>query len=215
MSPLFGVKQTRNRAAPADSGCYIRHMVEQNFALFDTAIGTCGIVWGARGIFGVQLPERNAAATRARVSRRYPVAQEATPTPDVQYAIDGIIALLADKKRDLTDIAIDDGGLPDFNRRVYAIVRKIPPGATITYGEIAERLGDKTLSREVGQAMGENPTPIVMPCHRVLAAGGKTGGFSASGGVVTKLRLLTIEGAQPGGPTLFENLPLAARKRGS
>jgi methylated-DNA-[protein]-cysteine S-methyltransferase len=190
-------------------------MVEQNFALFDTAIGTCGIVWGARGIFGVQLPERNTAATRARVCRRYPVAQEATPTPDVQYAIDGIIALLTGKKRDLTDIAIDDGGLPDFNRRVYAIVRKIPPGATITYGEIAERLGDKTLSREVGQAMGENPTPIIMPCHRVLAAGGKTGGFSASGGVVTKLRLLTIEGAQPGGPTLFENLPLAARKRGS
>lgn len=215
MSPLFGVKQTRNRAAPADSRCYIRHMVEQNFALFDTAIGTCGIVWGARGIFGVQLPERNTAATRARVCRRYPVAQEATPTPDVQYAIDGIIALLTGKKRDLTDIAIDDGGLPDFNRRVYAIVRKIPPGATITYGEIAERLGDKTLSREVGQAMGENPTPIIMPCHRVLAAGGKTGGFSASGGVVTKLRLLTIEGAQPGGPTLFENLPLAARKRGS
>ena len=215
MSPLFGVKQTRNRAAPADSRCYIRHMVEQNFALFDTAIGACGIVWGARGIFGVQLPERNTAATRARVCRRYPVAQEATPTPDVQYAIDGIIALLTGKKRDLTDIAIDDGGLPDFNRRVYAIVRKIPPGATITYGEIAERLGDKTLSREVGQAMGENPTPIIMPCHRVLAAGGKTGGFSASGGVVTKLRLLTIEGAQPGGPTLFENLPLAARKRGS
>jgi len=71
------------------------------------------------------------------------------------------------------------------------------------------------LSREVGQAMGENPTPIIMPCHRVLAAGGKTGGFSASGGVVTKLRLLTIEGAQPGGPTLFENLPLVARKHGA
>jgi methylated-DNA-[protein]-cysteine S-methyltransferase len=116
------------------------------------------------------------------------VAHEAAPTPDVRHAINGIVALLAGEKRDLTDIAIDDGGLPDFNRRVYAIVRKIPPGATITYGEIAERLGDKTLSREVGQAMGENPTPIIMPCHRVLAAGGKTGGFSASGGVVTKLR---------------------------
>ena len=77
----------------------------------------------------------------------------------------------------------------------------------MTYGEIAERLGDKSLARAVGQAMGENPTPIIMPCHRVLAAGGKTGGFSASGGVVTKLRLLTIEGAQPNGPTLFEHLP--------
>jgi len=190
-------------------------MMEQSFALFEKAIGTCGIVWGARGIVGVQLPEANAAATRARVRRRHPVAHEAAPTPDVRHAINGIVALLAGKKRDLTDIAIDDGGLPDFNRRVYAIVRKIPPGATITYGEIAERLGDKTLSREVGQAMGENPTPIIMPCHRVLAAGGKTGGFSASGGVVTKLRLLTIEGAQPGGPTLFENLPLVARKHGA
>ena len=77
----------------------------------------------------------------------------------------------------------------------------------MTYGEIAERLGDKTLAREVGQALGQNPCPIIMPCHRVLAAGGKSGGFSASGGVVTKLRLLTIEGAQPGGPTLFDHLP--------
>jgi methylated-DNA-[protein]-cysteine S-methyltransferase len=89
----------------------------------------------------------------------------------------------------------------------------VPPGATITYGEIAERLGDRLLARDVGRAMGENPTPVIMPCHRVLAAGGKTGGFSASGGVVTKLRLLSIEGAQPNGPTLFEDLPLVARRR--
>jgi methylated-DNA-[protein]-cysteine S-methyltransferase len=151
----------------------------------------------------------------ARVRRRYPAAGEAPPPADVRNAIDGIVALLGGEKRDLTDVEVDDSGLPDFNRRVYTIVRKIPPGVTMTYGEIAERLGDKSLSREVGQAMGENPTPIIMPCHRVLAAGGKTGGFSASGGVVTKLRLLTIEGAQPGGPTLFETLPLMARKRGS
>lgn len=105
---------------------------------------------------------------------------------------------------------IDDREIPDFNRRVYAIARQIPPGRTMTYGEIAQRLGDKALARAVGQAMGENPTPIVMPCHRVLAASGKTGGFSAPGGVATKLRLLTIERAQPGGPTLFDDLPLAA-----
>ena len=190
-------------------------MMEQSFALFETAIGTCGVIWGARGIVGVQLPEADTAATRARVRRRYPAANEAPPPADVRHAIDGIVALLDGEKRDLTDVEIDDSGLPDFNKRVYSIVRKIPPGATMTYGEIAERLGDKALSREVGQAMGENPTPVIMPCHRVIAAGGKTGGFSASGGVVTKLRLLTIEGAQPGGPTLFENLPLMARKRGS
>ena len=103
--------------------------------------------------------------------------------------------------------------ISEFNRRVYAIARAIPNDLTLTYGEIAERLGDKALARAVGQAMGENPTPIIMPCHRVLAANGKTGGFSAPGGVITKLRLLTIEGAEPGGPTLFDRLPLEARPR--
>ena len=150
----------------------------------------------------------------ARVLRRFPSAHEAMPPPAVQDAIDGMAALLRGERRDLTGIVIDDDGFSDFNRRVYAIARAIPPGATMTYGEIAERLGDKTLARAVGQAMGENPTPIIMPCHRVLAAGGKPGGFSASGGVVAKLRLLTIEGAQPNGPTLFEHLPLQARHRG-
>ena len=188
-------------------------MMEQRFALFETAIGPCAIVWTARGICGVQLSERDAAATRARVQRRHPTAVEAVPNAEARRAIDGIVALLAGEKRDLTDIAIDDEGQADFNKRVYAIARKIPAGQTMTYGEIAERLGDKALARAVGQAMGENPTPLVMPCHRVLAAGGKTGGFSASGGVVTKLRLLSIEGAQPGGPTLFADLPLAAQPR--
>jgi methylated-DNA-[protein]-cysteine S-methyltransferase len=187
--------------------------MEQSFALFETDIGVCGIVWSARGVYGVQLPERDASGTRARVHRRHPTAAEAAPTPEVRRAIDGIVALLGGEKRDLSDIAIDDERVPEFNRRVYAIARKIPPGATMTYGEIAEMLGDKMLAREVGQAMGENPTPIIMPCHRVLAAGGKTGGFSASGGVVTKLRLLSIEGAQPGGPTLFDRLPLMAPRR--
>jgi len=191
-------------------------MSELSFAVFETAIGPCAIVWSARGVAGVQLPEAGEAATRARASRRYPSAREAVPPAAVQDAIDGITALLRGERRDLSSIVIDDDAISEFNRRVYAIVRKVPPGATITYGEIAERLGDKTLARAVGQAMGENPTPIIMPCHRVLAAGGKTGGFSAPGGVVTKLQLLTIEGAQPGGPTLFEHLPLqvAARPRG-
>ena len=185
-----------------------------NFALFETAIGACGIVWSARGVCGVQLAGEGRERRRARaLLRRHPAADEAAPPPAVQRAIDGIVALLAGEKRDLTGIAIDDEAQTDFNKRVYAIARTIPPGETMTYGEIAERLGDKTLARAVGQAMGENPTPVIMPCHRVLAAGGKTGGFSASGGVVTKLRLLTIEGAQPGGPTLFDRLPLQTRRR--
>jgi methylated-DNA-[protein]-cysteine S-methyltransferase len=186
-------------------------MMEQSFAIFETAIGACGIVWTARGVRGVQLPEKDKAATRARLRRRHPTATEAAPPADVQHAIDGIVALLCGEKRDLTDVAIDDDGQAEFNKRVYAVARQIPPGQTMTYGEIAERLGDKTLARAVGQAMGENPTPVVMPCHRVLAAGGKSGGFSAPGGVVTKLQLLSIEGAQPNGPTLFDHLPLALR----
>jgi methylated-DNA-[protein]-cysteine S-methyltransferase len=186
-----------------------------SFALFDTAIGACGIVWTTRGVAGVQLPEASEPATRKRVLRRFAGAQEAPPPPEVQRAIDGIAALLRGEARDLTDVTIDNEGVPAFNARVYAIARTIPPGRTLTYGEIAERLGDRTFARDVGQALGQNPCPIIMPCHRILAASGKTGGFSAPGGVVTKLRLLTIEGAQPNGPTLFGHLPLVARSRRS
>jgi methylated-DNA-[protein]-cysteine S-methyltransferase len=187
--------------------------LRQNFALFETAIGACAIAWTARGIVGVQIHERDAAATKSRMMRRFPAAQEAVPPPEVQHAIDGIVALLRGEPRDLTGIAIDDTDTPAFNARVYAVARTIPPGQTMTYGEIAERLGDRLLAREVGTALGQNRCPIIMPCHRVLAASGKTGGFSAPGGVVTKMRLLSIEGAQPGGPTLFGALPLAAPRR--
>ena len=191
-------------------------MTEQAFTLFDTAIGACGVVWNDRGLIGVQLPEIDAAATRRRMAKRFPQASETMPPSSVQMAIKGIVALLNGEKRDLRDVAIDDSDTSEFNARVYKIVRQIPPGETLTYGEVAERLGDKTLARAVGQAMGQNPCPVVMPCHRVMAAsdrnGAKTGGFSAPGGVVTKLKLLTIEGAQPGGPTLFDALPLAVRR---
>ena len=191
-------------------------MSEQSFTLFDTAIGVCAIAWNARGLIGVQLPEADEPATRARMRKRFPEAVERVPDGLARHAIDGIVALLKGEKRDLRDIVIDDSGTPAFNARVYKIVRQIPPGETLTYGEVAERFGDKTLARAVGQAMGQNPCPVVMPCHRVLAAGdrkgAKTGGFSAPGGVVTKLKLLTIEGAQPGGPTLFDALPLQARR---
>lgn len=187
-------------------------MTIPGFALFDTAIGVCALVWNGRGIAGVQLPEADAGATRVRVLKRFPAALETEAPPHARRAIDGIVSLLEGEARDLTDIVIDDADTPDFNRKVYAIARAIPPGATMTYGEIAERLGDRKLAREVGTALGQNPCPIIMPCHRVLAANGKTGGFSASGGVTTKLKLLTIEGAQPGGSTLFDRLPLAQRR---
>lgn len=191
-------------------------MTQQHFTLFDTAIGACAIAWSARGLIGVQLPEASESATRARMRKRFPDAVESAPDAAARQAIDGIVALLNGEKRDLRHVAIDDSGTPEFNARVYRIVRQIPPGETLTYGEVAERLGDKTLARAVGQAMGQNPCPVVMPCHRVMAAsdrsGAKTGGFSAPGGVVTKLKLLTIEGAQPGGPTLFDALPLEIKR---
>ncbi len=188
-------------------------MKDFGFALFETAIGRCGVVWSERGVVGVQFPERSEDATRRRVLRRFPAAREAVPSDAMRRAIDDIVALLSGEPRDLTHVTIDTDGLADFNRRVYAIARTIPPGATLSYGEIAERLGDRNLARDVGQALGQNPIPIIVPCHRVLAAGGKVGGFSAPGGVVTKLRLLTIEGAQPNGPSLFDRLPLSAPRR--
>jgi methylated-DNA-[protein]-cysteine S-methyltransferase len=180
-----------------------------NFALFDTAIGRCGIVWSPRGIVGVQLPERSDSATRNRLLRRFPAAREASPRHDIQRAIDDIGALLGGERRDLNHVAIDFGAAPEFYRRVYEVARRIPAGATLSYGEVAERMGDRALARDVAEALSQNPCPIIVPCHRVLATGGKPGGFSAPGGVATKLRLLTIEGAQPEGPMLFDRLPLA------
>ncbi len=183
------------------------------FALFDTAIGRCGIVWNERGIAGVQLPEANERATENRVLRRFPVARAAAPAENVRRTIDDIVALLGGERKDLNGVALDYAGVPDLNRRVYDVARSIPAGGTLSYGEIAERLGDRNLARDVAQALGQNPFPIIVPCHRVMAAGGKMGGFSAPGGVRTKLRLLTIEGAQPSGPTLFADLPLKAAPR--
>jgi len=180
-------------------------MTDQHFALFDTAIGVCAIAWGPRGIHSVQLPMGNQDKTRARIRQRHGDIPEAQPTPAVQHAIDRIVALLAGQSDDLMDIELDLADVPAFHRGVYDIARRIPPGETMTYGDIAKRLGGVELAREVGQALGRNPCPIVVPCHRVLAAGNKPGGFSANGGVVTKLKMLEIEGAHVNHtPSLFD-----------
>ena len=171
-------------------------MAGEGFALFDTTIGRCGIAWSGAGIVGVQLPEASELATRARVLRRFPEAHEAPLPADVQRAVDGITALLSGETRDLSAIVLDMERVSPFHRRVYEAARTIPAGATLSYGDVAARLGAPGAARAVGQALGRNPFAIVVPCHRVLAAGGKTGGFSANGGITTKLRLLSIEGAQ-------------------
>ena len=169
--------------------------MSEGFALFDTAIGTCGVAWNARGLTGVQLPQSEGGDPRTRMARRHPQAVEADPPPAVAEAIAGMQALLKGEPRDLLEVKLDDGDLGPLSAKVYAISRAIPPGRTLTYGDIAKQLGDVSLSRAVGQALGANPWPIVVPCHRILAAGGRKGGFSAPGGADTKLRMLEIEGA--------------------
>ncbi|HXZ86675.1 MAG TPA: methylated-DNA--[protein]-cysteine S-methyltransferase, partial [Myxococcota bacterium] len=164
-------------------------------AYFETPLGRCGLAWSERGVLGVQLPEGGEAATRARLRRRFPAAVEGEPPAAARRAIDGIAALLRGEPSALEGVPLDLAGLPAFQRRVYEAARAIPPGSTLSYGALARRLGDARLARAVGQALGRNPLAILVPCHRVLAADGRLGGFSAKGGVATKQRLLALESA--------------------
>ncbi|MCW5643606.1 MAG: methylated-DNA--[protein]-cysteine S-methyltransferase [Rhodoferax sp.] len=183
-------------------------MSTTGYTVFDTAIGPCGIAWGPLGLTGVQLPEEDAAATRARMERRFPQVAECAPSERVQHAIGRIVDLLDGRPTaptDLSDLPLDMSGVPPFHQRVYALARQMAPGETTTYGAMARRLGEPGAARAVGQALGNNPFAPVVPCHRILAADGRSGGFSASGGARTKLRLLEIEKAQFGdGPGLFD-----------
>ncbi len=180
-------------------------MTTHGFTLFDTPLGRCGIAWGPRGVIGVQLPEARETATRARFIERFPEASEAAPPPAIARAIDAIIASLKGEASDLAALPLDMTGVPEFRRRAYEVVRAIPPGETLSYGEVAARCFSPGAARAVGQALRHNPFAIIVPCHRVLAAGGKLGGFSAEGGIGTKLRLLSLErGAANGNAALFE-----------
>ena len=183
-------------------------MNAKEFALFDTAIGDCGIAWSPRGIAGISLPDASAPRMRVRMLQRFPGAIESAPPAEIAHAIEAIRSLLRGEPADLSRIDLDMAGVPDFNRSVYEIARTIAPGRTLTYGEIAARVGMPKDARAVGQALGRNPFPIVVPCHRVVAADGRMHGFSGPGGVTTKLKLLEIEGYEPNpGPSLFEVHP--------
>ena len=183
----------------------IHRVATAGFALFDTPIGSCGIAWGRRGITGLQLPQSSGDATRARMLRRFAPGREIEPPEAIQGVIRDIVRLLHGETVDLSQVTLDMSGIPGFNARVYDVARSVSAGRTISYGAIAERLGMPTEARAVGEALGRNPFPLVVPCHRVLASDGRPGGFSASGGVMTKLRLLSIEGVQaPGTLPLFE-----------
>ncbi len=183
-----------------------------DFTLFATSIGRCGVAWADEKIVATHLPEKSDDETCRRLARRAPDAAQGDPTPAVQRAIDAITALLAGERVDLSFIQCDFSTLEPFNIRTYEVTRTIPVGETLTYGDIAMRLGDKRLAQAVGRALGRNPFPIIVPCHRVLGANGRLTGFSANGGIETKLRLLSIEGAAIGdAPTLFESLPLSVK----
>lgn len=176
------------------------------YALFPTAIGHCGMAWQGALLVGVQLPEDSGEAqTRARMQRRFPQLAECTMPPPVAAWAARVAALLQGAHDDLCDVPLALDTMPPFNARVYELARRIPPGKTMTYGEMAAALGEPGAARAVGQALGHNPFAPVVPCHRILAANGRPGGFSAGGGALTKLRMLQIEGACPGGtPSLFD-----------
>ncbi len=181
-------------------------MTALGFRLFKTSIGHCALAWSDAGLVGVQLPEADAARTRLRMQRRFPDTPEtdAAPAP-VLDAIARITALLEGEQDDLCSVLLDMRGVGDFQQRVYALVRGIAPGQTLSYGEVAARLGEPGAARAVGRAMGDNPFAPVVPCHRVLGVRSGTGGFSAAGGLRTKLRMLEIERARIGSqPDLFD-----------
>jgi methylated-DNA-[protein]-cysteine S-methyltransferase len=174
------------------------------FTLFDTTIGRCAIAWSARGIGCVQLPEANELTARARVLQRFPRAREAASPSEVFCAQDAIAGLLRGEPGYLSSVLLDMDLVPPFHRRVYDAARSIPRGSTMTYGALAARAGAAGAARAVGQALARNPFAIIVPCHRVVAAGGRIGGFSANGGIATKLRLLAIEGHGKSAPGLFD-----------
>lgn len=180
----------------------------QGFCLFATAIGACGIAWNSKALAGVQLPEADVDSTRRRMARTFAHASEAqedNAPAHARHAMERIRALLQGNADPLLDIELDMTGVPEFNQRVYQVTRAIPPGRTLTYGEVAWRIDEPGAARAVGQALGNNPFAPVVPCHRVLAARSAAGGFSAAGGIATKLRMLQIEKAQLGPePGLFD-----------
>jgi methylated-DNA-[protein]-cysteine S-methyltransferase len=154
--------------------------------VFSTALGTCSVEWSARGITGVALPG-------PRPLRGVDVHDADDVPAPVREAVAGMVALLDGEHRDLTTVTLDEGDIDAFRRSVYATARRIAPGTVATYGEVARAIGSPDAARAVGAALGSNPWPIVVPCHRVVAADGALTGFSAPGGIMTKRRMLEIE----------------------
>jgi methylated-DNA-[protein]-cysteine S-methyltransferase len=171
------------------------------YHVFETAAGYCAIAWNDAGIVRLQLPAADATATERYLRRRLPGAQAGTPTAVVAETIAAVKRYFTGQKVDFSGIRLDLGKQDEFFARIYAEARRLGWGETTTYGTLAKQLGaEPAAARDVGQAMARNPIPLIIPCHRVLAAGGKVGGFSAPGGAAAKIRMLELEGVRLGPP---------------
>jgi methylated-DNA-[protein]-cysteine S-methyltransferase len=169
---------------------------DTSIVAFDTTLGTCAVRWTDAGLASVRLPSPRTAAL--------PRLTDSLAVPDaIQAAIDGIVAVLGGATLDLRFVALDERPIDPFRRAVYAATRAVLPGSTATYGDIARAIGRPDAARDVGAALASNPFPIVVPCHRVVGAGGKLTGFSAPGGLATKRRMLELEGAPGYGQQLL------------
>ncbi|HSV15141.1 MAG TPA: methylated-DNA--[protein]-cysteine S-methyltransferase [Tepidisphaeraceae bacterium] len=165
------------------------------YCIFDTALGACGIGWTSeRSVTHFQLPEATIERTASRVARLTAATSPSAAPPEVADVIDRVRAHLSGEPQDFDLVPVELNGVSDFERQVYRVTREIAAGRTMTYGEIARAVNHSGAARVVGQALGRNPIPLIIPCHRVLAAGGKSGGFSAPGGRATKAKLLALEG---------------------
>lgn len=175
--------------------------VPQHYAVFETASGHCAIAWNNVGITQFQLPTRSAESAERNLLRRRPDAVPGKPTPDVAPTIAAAQRYFNGEKIDFSQVQLDLDGQDEFFRKIYAATRRVGWGQTTTYGSLAKELGaGPEAARDVGQAMARNPVPLIIPCHRVLAAGGKVGGFSAPGGSTAKIRMLELEGVRVGPP---------------
>jgi methylated-DNA-[protein]-cysteine S-methyltransferase len=171
------------------------------YLVFETAGGFCGIAWSGNGITRFQLPSRTAEATEKNLLRRVPGAEHGTPPPRIGEAVAAVKRYFNGEKIDFSDFALDLEEQGPFFKQIYAAARRVGWGQTTTYGTLAKELGaGPETARDVGQAMAKNPVALIIPCHRVLAAGGKVGGFSAPGGSDTKIRMLELEGVRLGPP---------------
>jgi methylated-DNA-[protein]-cysteine S-methyltransferase len=166
-----------------------------HYFIFETAGGHCGIAWNDAGVTRFQLPTRSAEATLRLLRRRAPGAEPGDPTPEVAETVAAARRYFAGEETDFSAVRLDLGEQDAFFERIYEAVRRIGWGRTTTYGALAKELGaGPEAARDVGQAMARNPVALIIPCHRVLAAGGKVGGFSAPGGSAAKIRMLELEG---------------------